>query len=226
MFFLPSWHLEAVSSYAKDIDNLILLIFVLVGFWFLVAEAVFFYFILKFRAKDGVKAQYIDGTNKAHKKWITWPHNLILFCDLFIVAGAVYVWYNVKQVMPEPDETVRIVAQQWQWSFQHAGLDGKLDTADDVKVSDELHVKEGLTYHFELVSRDVLHNFSVPVFRLKQDMIPGRVIKGWFKAEKSGTWEIQCAEMCGIGHGIMGGRIVVESKDDHLKWLATASPKS
>jgi len=225
MHFLPSWHLEAVSSYAKDIDNLILLIFVLVGFWFVLAEGVFFYFIIKFRAKDGVKAQYIDGTDKNHKKWIQWPHNLILICDLFIVAGAVWVWYSVKQAMPEPDETVRIVAQQWQWSFQHAGTDGKLDTADDVKVSDELHVKEGLNYHFELVSRDVLHNFSVPVFRLKQDMIPGRVIKGWFKAEKTGTWEIQCAEMCGIGHGIMGGRVVVETKDDHAKWLASMAGK-
>jgi cytochrome c oxidase subunit 2 len=59
----------------------------------------------------------------------------------------------------------------------------------------------------------------VPVFRLKQDAIPGRVITGWFKPTKTGEFDIQCVEMCGIGHGIMGARIFVETEEQHQAWL-------
>ena len=212
-------YVDAVSTYAQDIDNLILLIGVIVGFWFLLAEAVFFWLIVKFREKEGQKALYIDGTDKKHKRFISIPHALILVCDVIIIVGAVRVWINVKQDLPEPDETVRVISQQWAWSFQHPGADGKLDTADDVRTVDELHIKEGVLYHYELASRDVLHSFSVPVFRLKQDAIPGRIIKGWFKATKTGTHDIQCAEMCGIGHGIMAAKIVIETPEQHRAWL-------
>ena len=164
----------AGSSYASDIDGLITLITVLVGFWFLLAEGLFFYFIFKFKAKDGKKAQYITGEHQ-EKKWVHWPHNLILIFDVIIVViAAVKVWYTVKQDLPPAqDERVRIIAQQWAWTFVHPGPDGQLDTADDITTVDELHVA-GRTrlYHFELDSQDVLHSFSVPVFRLKQDAVP------------------------------------------------------
>ena len=101
------------------------------------------------------------------------------------------------------------------------GPDGELDTADDIRTVDDLHIEVGKTYHFELQSTDVMHSFSVPVFRLKQDAVPGRTINGWFKATKTGEFDIQCAEMCGIGHGIMAGRIHIESAEDHQKWMAS-----
>jgi cytochrome c oxidase subunit 2 len=212
--------IERASSYAGDIDNLILLIAVIVFGWLLAAEAVFFFFILRFRAKDGQPAEYIDGSNKKHKRWITIPHMLVLAFDVLIIIAAVRVWVDVKQTMPEPDLTVRVVGQQWSWTFQHPGLDGKLDTDDDVMVADELHLLVHKTYHFELLSRDVLHDFSIPAFRLKQDAVPGRMIKGWFRPTKTGTHDIQCAEMCGIGHGIMFGRAVIETSEEHEAWLA------
>ena len=213
-----SYYVEAVSTYAKDIDNLILLITVLVGFWFFLAEAIFIGFILKFRAKEGRRAEYITGEEKAHKKWITIPHLLVLVCDVFIVYGAITVWVDIKQTLPEPDATVRIIGQQWAWTFTHPGPDGELDTADDIETVDELHIEVDKNYHFELGSRDVLHSFSVPVFRLKQDAIPGRIIRGWFNAMKTGEYDIQCAEMCGIGHGLMAARIFIESAEDHMAW--------
>jgi cytochrome c oxidase subunit 2 len=86
---------------------------------------------------------------------------------------------------------------------------------------DELHIQVGQKYIYELESRDVLHSFSVPVFRLKQDAVPGRVISGWFEATKTGTHDIQCAEICGIGHGLMGARIVIESPEQHAAWIAS-----
>ena len=133
---------------------------------------------------------------------------------------AVQAWYAVKQDLPPAEQTVRVTAQQWAWTFQHPGPDGALDTADDITTVDELHVQTGVLYHYQLESRDVLHDFSVPVFRLKQDAIPGRTITGWFKPTVTGEHLVQCAEICGIGHGIMGARIFLETPEQHTAWMA------
>ena len=129
------------------------------------------------------------------------------------------VWYNIKQVLPPPDETVRVIGQQWAWSFQLPGPDGILDTADDIRTVGELHVVVNTTYHFELMSRDVVHSFAVPAFRLKQDALPGRTITGWFRPNRVGTYDIQCTQMCGISHALMAGRIIVDTPQDHAAWL-------
>ncbi len=217
-------YVVAASSYARDIDNLITLVFVLVGFWFLVTEGIFFWLIFRFRKREGVPAQYITGEEQSQKRWITMPHLLVLVCDLFIIAGAVRVWYDVKQNLPPAQETVRVIGQQWAWTFVHPGLDGELDTPDDITKVNELHVKVDTLYHFKLEATDVLHSFSVPVFRLKQDAIPGRVITGWFTPTRTGEWDIQCAEICGIGHGLMGGRIHIETPEQHAAWMAQPPP--
>lgn len=217
-------YLPAASTFASDIDGIVNLIGAFTGFWFFLCVAAFFYLIFRFRAKDGVGAQYVDGTNPLHKRWVSWPHYLVLVCDIFIVVGAVRVWQAVKIDMPPAQETIHVVGQQWAWSFVHPGLDGQLGTADDVKTVDELHVKVDTLYHFELESRDVMHSFSVPVFRLKQDTIPGRLVKGWFEPTQTGEFDLQCTEICGIGHGIMAARIFVESEDEHRSWLAKMTP--
>jgi len=215
--------IESSSTFAADIDALIILIAVLVGFWFFVAEGMLFWLIFRFREKDGVRAQYITGKEKHLKRWVTIPHALVLVCDIFIIVFAIRVWVDVKQTLPEAEETVVIVGQQWAWTFQHPGPDGELDTDDDITTIDELHIKTDTVYHYRLQAKDVLHSFSVPVFRLKQDAIPGREIVGWFKATKPGEHDIQCAEMCGIGHGIMGARIFIETPAQHAAWMASQS---
>jgi len=216
--------LAQASSYATSIDGLILLIAWIVGVWFVIAEGVFFYLIFRYRHREGHQGEYITGEEKHQKRWITIPHALVLVCDIFIIVGAVRVWYEIKQDLPPKDAEVRIIAQQWAWSFIQPGLDGQLDTADDIKTVDDLHVEVGKTYHYHLEARDVLHDFSVPVFRLKQDAIPGRVITGWWKATQTGVHDIQCAEICGIGHGLMFGRIHVESPEEHAAWIQANTP--
>ena len=211
--------LTAASTYAHWIDYQLLLIAVLVGFWLIAAEGVMFWLIFKFRAKDGRATEYISGEESHLKRWITIPHILVIVCDLVIIVPAILVWYNIKQVLPPADETIRVIGQQWAWSFQEAGPDGILDTADDIRTVGELHVKVNTTYHFELMSRDVVHSFSVPAFRLKQDGLPGRTITGWFRPNRVGTYDIQCTQMCGIGHAMMAGRIIVETQQDHAAWL-------
>ena len=226
MMHLIEHFLPSASTFSGDIDFVFSLVFWVVGAWFIATEGIFFWLILRFRKKPGVKAQYITGELHHEKQWVHWPHMAVLVFDVIILVAAVRVWYVVKQDLPPAQETVRVVAQQWAWSFVHPGPDGQLDTTDDIKTVDELHVKVDTLYHFKLEARDVLHSFSVPVFRLKQDAIPGRVITGWFQPTLTGSFDIQCAEICGIGHALMPARIVVETPEQHTAWMASQSPLS
>lgn len=210
--------LPSASSYSGDIDQLIWLVTWIVGFWFIAAEVMFFWLIFRFRARDGVPSRYITGKEKDLKRWINVPHTLILILDVVIIVAAIRVWVLVKQTLPPPDRTVRVVGQQWAWTFTDPGPDNQLDTADDVRTTDELHVENGKTYHFLLESRDVLHSFFIPAFRMKQDAAPGRIYTGWFKPTRTGDYDILCAEICGIGHGVMGARLVVDDAAGFAAW--------
>lgn len=219
---------EPASTYAGDIDWLFTLVTIIIGFWFVLTELMFFWLIFRYRARKGVAAQYVTGQEKHLKKWINIPHILIIVCDIFLIYFAVQVWYNVKQYMPEeeaenPSLEIDVIAQQWAWTFVHPGEDNVLGNEDDIYTIDELSVEANRVVRFNLKSKDVMHDFSVPVLRLKQDAIPGRVIKGWFEATKTGDFDVQCAEMCGIGHGIMPAKIHILSKDDHAKWIKKQS---
>jgi cytochrome c oxidase subunit 2 len=218
--------LTGASTYSQSIDHLIFLIAALVGFWLIVAEVFLFWLIFKYRQREGRASAYVTGEEKHLKRWITVPHMLVIACDVLIIIGAVKVWIDVKQTMPPAEQTVRVFAQQWAWSFQDPGPDGSLDTADDILTVGNLHVKVNTTYHFELRSRDVVHSFCVPSFRLKQDAVPGRVIAGWFRATRPGTYDIQCTQMCGIGHSLMAGRVIVETSEQHASWIKRVSNSS
>jgi cytochrome c oxidase subunit II len=216
--------LPSASTYAGDINQLFDIITLLVGIPFLIASYLFFSFIFRFKAKSGKKALYITGTEHQYMKWIHRAHIPILSFDVIIVVMAVNVWFDVKQNLPEASATVRVIAQQWAWTFVHPGPDNVLDTADDITTINELHVATNTLYHYKLEAKDVLHNFSVPVFRLKQDAIPGRIITGWFEPTITGEYDIQCAEICGIGHGLMPARIFIESNEQHAAWVEANSP--
>jgi cytochrome c oxidase subunit 2 len=220
MFHLIEHFLPSASTYSHDIDFIFSLVFWVVGVWFLATEGVFLWLILRFRKQTGVKAQYITGELHHEKQWVHWPHMAVLAFDVLILFFAIKVWYNVKQDLPPAQETVRVVAQQWAWSFVHPGPDGVLDTPDDIRTVDELHLEVGKNYHYLLEARDVLHSLSIPVFRLKQDAIPGRVVTGWFKPTVTGTHDLQCAEICGIGHGLMPARVFLETHEEHAAWMA------
>ena len=217
---LTEHYLPAASTFAGDIDSLVTLIALIVGFWGILAELILIGLVIAYRKRDGRRAEYITGEEKHQKAWIAYPHYLVLVCDVLIIFAAVRVWYNVKQELPQADSTVRVIGQQWAWSFVHPGPDNKLGTDDDIPTVDELHVVVNKVYHFKLEARDVMHSFSIPVFRLKQDAVPGRVITGWFEPTQTGTYDIQCAEMCGIGHSLMPARIVIESPAAHAQWMA------
>ena len=218
---MMSWHPTQASTYAADIDNLILLVGVVVGIFFLAAEVIFFGFIFKFQARPGVKAQYVTGEKASEKKWISYPHYLVLVFDVIIVVAALRVWHEVKIDFPPAEDRVRIIGQQWAWTFVYPGPDGQFDTADDIRTVDQLNLQVNRLYRYELHSKDVVHSFSVPVFRLKQDAVPGRAIVGWFKPTVTGEFDIQCTQICGIGHGLMAARVRIRSAAEQAAWIST-----
>lgn len=217
---MPTTFLPQASSYAGDIDFLIGLVAVIVMGWFFAAQALFFGFVIKFREQPGRRALDIDGLSPRHMRWVSYPHYAVLVFDVIILVFALKVWTHIKIELPPANDKVVVVAQRWAWTFVHQGPDHTLGTPDDIKTAGELHVKVGDVVHFVGKSKDTLHSFSIPAFRLKQDLIPGREMTGWFKAEKTGTFDIQCVEICGIGHGMMAAQIVVDTPAQYNAWMA------
>jgi cytochrome c oxidase subunit 2 len=112
--------------------------------------------------------------------------------------------WNVERLVehvPAEAETIKVTGQQWFWTFEHQ--DGKKETG-------ELHLKQGVPYKFELVSKDVIHNFNVPDYTILMDAVPGRVNVVWNLFDKPGEFHIQCREYCGFGHATMKAKLFVE----------------
>lgn len=220
---MPDWLPEAASSYAGKIDGLLIMITVIVGVWFIAAEALLVYMALRYRRREGHKAAYLPGRTLRAMAWVLVPCAVILVLDLVIDAAAAPVWAEIKEELPPHDRLVRITGAQWMWTFQFAGPDGLLDTDDDFETINELHAPINEVVQFELGAKDVLHSFWVAELRLKQDAVPGRTIRGWFRATREGRYEIPCAEICGIAHTMMKGMLHVESADAYRTWLASRS---
>jgi cytochrome c oxidase subunit 2 len=126
--------------------------------------------------------------------------------------------WNVERIVehvPAEAETIKVVGQQWFWTFEHQ--DGKKETG-------ELHLKQGVPYKFELVSKDVIHNFNVPEYTILMDAVPGRVNVVWNLFDKPGEFPIQCREYCGFGHATMKAKLFVEPQTAEAAENASAEP--
>ena len=112
-------------------------------------------------------------------------------------------WNVERQIehVPANAETIKVIAQQWFWTFEHQ--DGKKEVG-------QLHVKQNLPYKFELVSKDVVHDFNVPEFTILMDAVPGRINVVWNLFDKPGEYRIQCREYCGYSHADMRAKLFVE----------------
>lgn len=219
---MPDWLPEPASSYAADLDWLLIFITVIVGVWFVVAEVLLIYMALRFRRRPGIKAAYIPARGLRAMSFVLLPCAVILMLDLWIDAVAAPIWDHIKTELPEnPDEYVRITGEQWMWRVRYAGPDGLLDTADDVETFNDLRFPVNAVVQFELTAKDVLHSLWVPALRLKQDAVPGRVIRGWVQPILEGSYEVICAEICGVGHTMMKGALLVQSREEFDSWLAS-----
>ena len=224
---MPTILPEAISSYARDVDNLYYLILWIVGFFFFLTEGLLVYFIVKYRARKGGRAVHTHGSHTLELAWTFIP-GLILFCIAVFQTGT---WGMIKFKGEMPKETdpdvvmVQVFGKQFEWHFRYAGADGEFGTEDDVVKLAELHVPTGRNVIVLLQTRDVLHSFWLPNVRLKQDLLPGTTIKQWFRIEegKNGRWPIACAELCGNSHTTMKGTLVAESNEEFDAWMKASA---
>jgi cytochrome c oxidase subunit 2 len=220
------WFPENVSTFGGEIDGLFALIYWIVGGWFLLAEGILLLCVLRFRRRARAAATYRRGERTGELAWLLAPALVILALDLAIEAAGGPVWARIKEQQPADALPVRVTAKQFNWEITYPGPDGQFETADDLTLENELHVPVGRNVQLMLQSKDVIHSFFVPNLRLKQDIIPGRVIPAWFNATKPGTYEMPCAELCGFGHSGMRGFLTVHPEADYRRWLDQRWPQS
>lgn len=210
---------EAASTAAGQIDFLFWLIMVITGIAFVVVEVALLWFLVKYRRRDGRKALYTHGNTKAEIIWTAIPAITVVIIGI-LSAGT---WANLKQAdrIPAGALEVAVHAQQFEWMITYPGADGSLGTGDDFTIRNQLHIPVDRPVRVMLTAEDAIHSFFVPVFRLKQDAVPGMSIPLWFEATKTGAFEIACAELCGLGHYRMRGMVTVHTQDDYDAWLAS-----
>jgi len=219
-----SWLPENVSTYGGDIDSLFAIIYYIVGVWFLAAEGLLLYFIVRYRRREGRPAVYVRGASLRQLSWVLVPAAIVLALDLFIDYKGHPVWARVKQDFPPDALRIGGTAKQFNWAFTYPGRDGELGTGDDFTMDNELHVPVDQNVHIAVESQDVIHSFFIPVIRVKQDVLPGRTTNVWFNARKTGRYELPCAELCGFGHYTMRGFLVVHSPEEYRQWIESRTP--
>ena len=153
----------------------------------------------------------VSRTGLVEKTWhveIVWTAvTLVAFLMLFVWGAALYVWLYQA---PPGDEEVYVVGKQWMWKAEHPGGQREIDA---------LHVPVDKTIRVVMASEDVIHSFFVPAFRVKRDVVPGTLQTIWFKANKTGTFRLECTQYCGLQHATMLGEIVVMTGVDYARWL-------
>lgn len=137
-------------------------------------------------------------------------------------VGDVFWNYEAGEADPRAVR-VQVNAHQWAWDMRMAGPDGAFGTADDVVTLNELRVPVGRPILFQLAATDVIHSFSLPHMRVKQDAVPGSITRLWFVAKDTGTFEIACAQHCGVNHYKMRGRLVVMPGAAWDAWMKEAA---
>lgn len=191
-------------------------------FWFALVCIGLFGFSFLYSQKRNKKPSYLHGNEKKHLL-ITAFIGLGVFLSVDMVITKVST-RDMKESFwkfPGDDEDiikVQVLAQQWAWNFRYAGADGEFNTADDVVTLNNLRIPVNKKIMIQMTAKDVIHSFYLPNARIKADAIPGRYAKLWFDTNKTGEYEIACAEMCGNHHYLMKGHMTVLSQEDYDLW--------
>lgn len=248
-----SWGLPiAASTIAKDIDFGIYLIHAAMILIFVGWGIFFTYLLIRYRRREGVKA-HVSHDNALLSLL---PDFAVLIFEIGLIAlYAIPKWSRIKMSTPDPaiSNLVHVMAEQFAWDVQYPGKDkkfGKKDpllvnssnpmgidnsdpaAADDIVTINELHIPLGKPTLMTLTSKDVIHSFFIPEFRIKQDAMPGMAIPVWFEPTEEGCrasnpnfpkdptckFELVCAQLCGVGHATMRADVIVHTPEDYEKW--------
>ena len=233
--FTP-WYSTPIASNWSNIDKTIELTFWMTGGVYVAVLGFMTYCVIRFRNKEGRRADYEPESKKLEIILTV----LTTIGVAGLLAPGLIVWDEYVSP-PEDAMPIEAMGQQWYWSFRLPGEDGVLGTTDarninadnpfgmnkndpngqdDILIEgDDLHLELEKPVKFLLRSIDVLHNFYVPQFRAKMDLVPGMVTYYWIRPTLAGGYEILCAELCGVGHHAMRGFVKVEGEEDYKNWL-------
>jgi cytochrome c oxidase subunit 2 len=229
------WAPPNVTVGGRHVDFILNIIFWLTAVVFILTQAVFIYYLIRYRRRPGAKAHYSHGNNFLEIIWTTAP--VLIFLGLAIYSNR--VWSDLHRDPPPDAIQVNISSFQFGWEMRYGGSDNQLGKIEVEKISNEnkfgvaeddphgkddfisseLVIPYGKPIHILLNARDVIHSFYVPAFRIYQDAVPGRTISWvWFEVEKPGDFELACSQLCGIGHFNMKAPIRVVSPEEYDKW--------
>jgi cytochrome c oxidase subunit II len=206
LLFLP----PQSSTVASAIDHLHYFVITTTMVGALFITIVGFWLVIRFRRPSGAA---IPPREEPAPKVPLWMEVAVvggllsLFCFWWLIGFLQYVRVRVP---PENTLDIHVTAKQWMWKFSYS--DGNHSIAT-------VYVPAGRAVKLIMTSRDVIHSFYVPDFRVKQDVLPGRYTTLWFQADRPGTHQILCAEFCGAGHSTMRGEVVVLDPADYTRWL-------
>ncbi len=232
------WFPAPITTLGREIDQQFMRTLVITGVVFVLSQLALGWVVLRFRDTGG-RAHYSHGNNTMEMLWTL--ATLVLFVGLGIYAERAWAEVHFRGAAPGAVQ-IEVQGQQFKWYFRYAGPDGKfgrigpqfvkdseqnyfgLDPSDpaskDDIVTPVIAVPVNREVELLLRSKDVTHSFFVRELRLKQDAVPGMLIRIHFTATQVGQYEIACAELCGLGHHQMRSFLNVLSEADYQKWLA------
>jgi cytochrome c oxidase subunit 2 len=192
-----SWKVDAVYFYLSGITL----------FFTLLISGILIFFVIRYRRRTPYEIpRPIEGSHKLETLWTVIP---------FLIAMTIFGWsakvYFEQYSPPENAIEVYVVGKQWMWKIQHSTGQREIN---------ELHVPVGKKVKLIMTTEDVIHDFFVPAFRMKTDVVPGKYTTQWFEATKTGTYHLFCAEYCGMNHSGMIGSVVVMESREFDNWLS------
>ncbi len=195
------------STVAPRVDHLYFYLIAVSVFFSLLIAVSILYFAIKYRRRsESELPRGVEGSMKLEIAWSVIP--LFIVLSFFFWGASIFFAINRP---PNDAIEVFVVAKQWMWKFQHA---------DGQREINELHVPVGRPVRLAMASEDVIHSFFVPAFRVKRDVLPGRVATTWFEATRVGRYHLFCAEYCGTKHSGMIGWLEVMEPVAFQAWLA------
>lgn len=198
---------DAASSLAWKVDAIYFYLSGITLFFALLISAILVFFVIRYRRRSPYEIpRPIAGSHKLETLWTVIP---------FIIAMTIFGWgarvYFEQYSPPQNAIEIYVVGKQWMWKIQHSTGQREIN---------ELHVPVGRKIKLIMTTEDVIHDFYVPSFRIKMDVVPGKYTNIWFEATKTGSYRLFCAEYCGTNHSGMIGHVVVMEPREFDNWLS------
>jgi cytochrome c oxidase subunit 2 len=211
---ITNWLQDPATPLARNVRSTFWFTIAMIMPFFLIAEGLLLYSVLKFKTRPGSKPASFHENVKLEVIWTVLPA-----LTLIIIAIPAYGTLKKMEVPPKSDLVVEVVSHQFFWEYRYPRY-------DIVLVDKPLVVPVDKVVTLNLTSVDVIHSWFVPAFGVKQDATPGRISNAWFQVLEEGTYKGQCAELCGELHSKMYITVKVVDQDDFEEWLAKQKAQS